>query len=818
MKSLRLPLALFELAALTLIGTLYLGYFLAAKPALDTQSMELNALHPENRIVGIEHERLSGILVPVEIGLTQYQHVPTWNPYLSSGTPLINDAFNYLFNPFHSLPVLLLGAIQGTKVAIMIALLLAGYNAWALAKAIGLGAVARVTMGALYMMSGGIIAKFHTGHFQLGLSLVWSPLVLAGLWWTLRTCDRRAPVLMAVAFALMFFAGNIYYTLHTLIAAAFITLIYLIEQHETGFRWRWDRLRRVIVGGAFALGLSALQFMPIWVVRDFVTHEDVSFDLEGRIVGHYDMPQAIINYTYPWAKWSIFEQPNFDQLVVVDYAYVGLTVFLFIALLVLVLPLTRQRIPIRATFAALLLALLMTIWGAGQTPILELLYKRIGLLAEFRFIGRALSMGALWWIVLAAIGIDVLWKAAREFTGVRLAFDRYDQVRLLRVLSLVALVWMYLFIFSAAGNSDRFSLALSSPSLYTFLLDRAFTTLQQAAEVLWWFVLIAVIVDTILLIAHQLPIIGMSRTILSMVNTRIMRLALLVLAMTAMADVMHFNSGLYEYGRAINNFESLYPLVREGEPENPIPAVREPYSPSAYDAYYAEMRNYGLNEGWSPVALPSILPQEAPEPTILPGWAIVSNEYGGASHQLSQNYVTDKNSELIYCYTPFTISEPDIDPCDLTDHPGSLLYRLTDALPYAFVVPEEQLLTAADTITNNTLYPASVLRHEQDTITIRAQMPDTENSAYLIVQEVQFPGWQAFVDGLPVEPFAFESTSAIKMLPGEHIYTLRFHPPGFSTGVTLFVTTLVMMVLYLRNTKRAVQNWTTLVAGEQSNG
>jgi hypothetical protein len=613
---------------------------------------------------------------------------------------------------------------------------------------------------------------------------------------------------MAVAFALMFFAGNIYYTLHTLIAAAFITLIYLFERGEKG--WRWDRLRRVIIGSVFAFGLSALQFMPIWVVRSFVSHESVSFDLDGRIIGNYDMPQAMLNYIFPWNRWAVLEQPDFGQYAVVDYAYVGVSVFLFIVLSGLLQFILRRHLHQRPAIIAFVLAVVMTVWGAAQTPLLEMLYARIELLAEFRYVGRALSIGALWWIVLAAISIDVLWRSAHEVTGVTTGFDQYDRTRLLRVMSIGVLLWLYVMAFSAFGNSERFALAFSSPNIYTFLTERTFMTFQQAAEVLWWFVLLAVVIDTILLVAHELPLLGKPRMILRMVGARSLRLVILVLAMTAIGDVMYFNSGLFQYGRPVNDFRPLYELARAGEPNNPIPAVREPYSPSAYDAYYAEMRNFGLDEGWSPVVLPNILPNDAPQPAILPGWAIVSNEYGGASYALSRDYVADKPNERIQCNTPFVITEPNTDPCDLEDHPGSILYRLTDAPPYSFVVTEQQLLTRADTINSDTVHSVKSIQHEQDSITIQAEPPTTEETAYLIIQEALFPGWLAFVDGLPVEPLSYERTTAIRMLPGEHTYTLRFQPPGFSTGITLFVITLVGIVLYLHNTKRAARSRTAL--------
>ena len=72
---------------------------------------------------------------------------------------------------------MLLGRVTGSKIATIIALLIAGYSMWTFGLTIGLGALARVTMALLYMLNGSIAAKFGAGHFQLACSLAWPPLV-----------------------------------------------------------------------------------------------------------------------------------------------------------------------------------------------------------------------------------------------------------------------------------------------------------------------------------------------------------------------------------------------------------------------------------------------------------------------------------------------------------------------------------------------------------------------------------------------------------------------------------------------------------------
>ena len=136
----------FEFGVITLIGLLYFS-FITPPPQvstsvtdhLDITPLARTLLDPDIRQSGLEHERLAGVILPVKIGLERYGRIPTWNPYIGTGEPIINNAFSYLFNPFHSLPILLLGGVQGSKVATFIAILIAGYSMWAFARALGLG-------------------------------------------------------------------------------------------------------------------------------------------------------------------------------------------------------------------------------------------------------------------------------------------------------------------------------------------------------------------------------------------------------------------------------------------------------------------------------------------------------------------------------------------------------------------------------------------------------------------------------------------------------------------------------------------------------
>lgn len=826
---LRLRQAAVELAVILLFGLLYIAALFSA------DSLALQGLHPDMRLRGVEHERLSGILVPIEIGLGLSErapgigHLPAWNPYLGTGTPLLNNAFLYLYNPFMSLPVLALGAVQGGKIAIMLGFLLAAVNMWALAKAIGLARLARVTTALLYMISGGIIGKFLSGHFQLGLSLVWLPLVFAGLWWTLHTRHRAAPVLMAVAFALLFFSGNIYYSLHALVCCAVIALVYAIGQKlrhllpataaettpETArpLRQRISGLLRAVVhpgpalwraaaGGLMALGLSMILFLPVWAVRDHVSHEQVEFDPRtGEIASQYSLGTSLANLTLPWEAWLELEGEQLELLAAVDYAYIGPGVFLLIGGLALV-GIGQHR---KTAFIALLLAVGMMIWGAGQTVIVKELYWRIPLLAEFRYVGRAHAVAGLWWIVLAGIALDNLWRAIPKT-----ALSRDHLRRIVRVLAIVLLIWAWFLFYSSANNATRMTMVLENFQLFNQLNDLRFATYPQAIGALVGLVVVALLLDTLLIplgVWLRRRAAFSVRGLLDILGERLARLALVLLALVSVVDVLHVNSEVMDYGPPGNNFGRLYAATFGTLMDTtPFPSILEPYGPSAYDAYYSRVRTWGLNEGWTPLPVRGdLIPNNAPKLLHLPGWAIVSTEYQrGGTYELARDFVEIHDGVQVQCAARTV--DTGGDPCDIESHDGSILYALPQALPYAFVASGHLLGSPEDAITQDNVRPVQALRHQMDTIEIRAAAPDAIERYYLIVQETHFPGWQASVDGEPASTVTVGAhlpggPSAgfigVPMQPGTHAYVLRYEPPGFAAGALISGLTLVAMAVYL---------------------
>lgn len=768
-----------ELLFVTFLGLLYLSLFMP--------------LPADEGMIGVEHERLTGVLLTVNVGLEQYDHIPTWNPYIGIGEPLLNNPFSYLFNPFSSLPVLVFGGVQGSKVAAILGVLLAGYNMWIFMLAVGAGGAGRVIAAALYMMSGGIAGKFNPGHFQLGLSLAWPPLVFAGLWWTIHTDNRRAPLLTALAFALLFFAGNIYYSLHTILCCMVIVGFHLARRqradHAQGL-WRFEtrRVRRVLLAGVFALGLAMIQFLPVWAIRESIRHGS-----DPLLSDRYGPEQTIANFVIPWPDWE-YREGSADVLIGVDYAYIGPIAFLFIGAAAGVLLLSRsarRQLRTLPVWIALLLALVMMLWGAGQTPIVQWLYANVPLLAEFRYVGRAHAIAALWWIVLIGLSVDLLWRSSASIPRTSPVFNAYDRMRLIRAASFGVILWILIvgLQITSFPNEDQLDIFRL---LDSYRLGKSFQ--EKLLPLLWAFVIGVAALDTLHLLfvpvlersAAQRYAVGFRA-----VGTRILRLGLLMIGLTGVTNIMLTNSAVFAVGPRPADFDRIYGYVHDHD-SAAIPAIFEPNTANfAFEAYTHQTRQWGLDLGWIPAALPNIsrsheFQNEAP-------WAMIVDADSPAA--IGRLFVFQQ------CLNEWTRQNPEAD-CAYYGDMTAALYAYPAALPYSFIAPAEVLINQPQALDAFTVTPTVRAAHQQDTITLVARGPEDRSRAYLVLQETHFPGWLAFVDDSPVESVSLGRFIGIRLLPGLHTYTLRYAPPGWPTGFAMTLLTLLGMWFYWRGGRK----------------
>jgi hypothetical protein len=110
---------------------------------------------------------------------------------------------------------------------------------------------------------------------------------------------------------------------------------------------------------------------------------------------------------------------------------------------------------------------------------------------------------------------------------------------------------------------------------------------------------------------------------------------------------------------------------------------------------------------------------------------------------------------------------------------------------------------------------ASVRRYEANEIELATS---TATPGLLVVSEVYYPAWQAYIDGEPVPTYrADQLLRAVRVPAGEHTVELRYESSSLRTGIAISSVTCVALVALLLARMRERRNGQTAENPDQSN-
>jgi hypothetical protein len=384
-------------------------------------SMALSVTEPyrdfddSQRLGGIEQEWLTSSGAQASLNIHEKGYVSLWQPYLEYGEPLVENPFSFVFNPLSSVPSLLYGGVNGIKVSVVVYVLFTGLGGWMLGHVLGFSSVGRVFLALLLIGKGNMHAMLEEGYFQLGVSQAYMPWIVAGAIASIRHWQERwSPVLLAVMMMLLFFAGNIWYTLPMIVSVVLLAVTHL--PLFQGKIINFPMIRRLLWAGLLTLGLTAIILIPIWERRDLIGDHPPVLD-GGREV---DL-DAVIEQFYNGDELQYYDDRAPGDLKtnnrhIFYYSYVAPLWFL-ILMFGMILPIQPFlyvpgiRQGWRIWIVGIVMIVFCTLWGAGQNPAMKWAYERVELLGQWRFVGRALAVASFWLAVLVAMRVDGLVQA-----------------------------------------------------------------------------------------------------------------------------------------------------------------------------------------------------------------------------------------------------------------------------------------------------------------------------------------------------------------------------------------------------------------------
>ncbi|HEX2062036.1 MAG TPA: YfhO family protein [Thermoanaerobaculia bacterium] len=198
---------------------------------------------------------------------------PLWNPYMLCGSILAANMQSTVYDPLHLL-ALVLSHPQALTFNAAMTLFLAGFFAFAFARALGLSELASL-FGAAGFMFCELIAFFL--GWPLGRAWAIFPLLLLGVRYVVRETSVRAAVLLTTAFVLLIVAGHPESLLH----ATVLGMVYGVFELAT--TRRFQAIGLAVLCGAIALALTAILLLPFfeaapqtgeyWARHEFMANE-----------------------------------------------------------------------------------------------------------------------------------------------------------------------------------------------------------------------------------------------------------------------------------------------------------------------------------------------------------------------------------------------------------------------------------------------------------------------------------------------------------------------------------------------------------------
>jgi hypothetical protein len=708
--------------------------------------------------------------------------IPLWNETLYAGMPFAADNQSGLFYPINLLAFLLAPAFpyRAIEWLVVFHFWLAGASMYGLMRVLlttqrGKEAGEQVNptssffllpsfFSALAFMFSDVLVT-HIGNLNIVAVAAWLPLSLACLHLSLTRQSANWALAAGVVLGVAALAGHAQMTLMSFGAVGLWGMWHvaysLLRSRNTQHATRSASL--LMLAFLAALGLSALALLPAVELTQHTARARLSY------------ADAAL-YSVPWAGLAgLFSPLLFGRGAAefwgpwprVELGYLGVLPLVFVMLAFVNTHKTRgaqsndshpltpsPAHPFSANWFWLLLALLGLLIALGEnTPVHRLLYEFVPGFAQLRVPARFLLLTNLGLAVLAGFGFQRVFTAEKT--------ERRWQIAGFGAVAVAVLVMAYLAVAPPGERLTNLARALSvtvALFLAAFLLStRSF--LRPLAPIF-----------AVVVLAADLFFHGAFIEVDFTDPTQGFQHPVAIEYLRSQPGPTRIDSTTGAW--------ALDAAARHGLED--IGGISNPLGLAAYQTYVGAMGPRGaprydfLGAQWivaaknqPPAGDPDIVPVLNADPNV----DIWLNTAAQPRLSLKFSAQAVPNGEAAFA----AILAPGFDPA------RTVVLETTELLP----------LPAAQPSTFNLYY----LSYSPEAYRIAATTPAP---AYLVLSEVWYPGWRAWVDGIEVPVlranFAFRAVPLAEL--GEHVIEMRFEPWMWTVGMAVSVSTILGLVLH----------------------
>jgi hypothetical protein len=182
-----------------------------------------------------------------------------WNGNVRGGYPAFADVQESMLHPLVILTTLAFGVVNGSKMALAGAFLMAGLAQWWLGRVLALSPVSRVWAACVAVAGGQLAGRMEHGIFGLVIAVAACSLVLPALIVLGRSGTRRAAAVLGAVLALAIYAGQGYMQIGLLLCLPTLTVFFLGNEAVPPALLA----RRYLQAAGLALLLSAPFLLPM---------------------------------------------------------------------------------------------------------------------------------------------------------------------------------------------------------------------------------------------------------------------------------------------------------------------------------------------------------------------------------------------------------------------------------------------------------------------------------------------------------------------------------------------------------------------------
>jgi hypothetical protein len=317
-----------------------------------------------------------------------------WNPHIYSGAPYFGSMQSALLYPPNWIFMILpLSAAVNWSIALHVFAIGAFMFFWM--KTRGLQVAASFFSAALIMFCGAFFLHIFAGHLPHLITMAWSPFIFCAIDGLLSTQNIRWCLLGMFAVAMQALAGFPQYLFYTAIIAGLYSALCLLHH------WNWRlavSLLSIYAGGAMLAAVQLLAGME--ATRETIRGVPLPFKFASMLAFP---PENFLTLLAPtffgeaasyWGRCYLWETSLF----------IGVTGFALAGYAAIYCERKVKWIPLAVLLAALLIAL------GVHTPLFGFLYANVPGFDRFRSISKFVFPASLFLVLLAATGLDRLFR------------------------------------------------------------------------------------------------------------------------------------------------------------------------------------------------------------------------------------------------------------------------------------------------------------------------------------------------------------------------------------------------------------------------